>query len=210
MPIFARGWGRAGTKFVLYGVARRGAGGVVRFATMYYVQERMRRRAVFFDRDGVLNVDCGYIGSVDRFIWMAGAREAVRLANARGFLVFVVTNQSGVARGLYDEAAVRALHDHMQADLNAIGGRVDEFCYCPHLPGAARSKYALDCDCRKPKPGMICNLVARWRIDADRSLLIGDKQTDMDAAAGAGIRGEMFAGGDLAGFLAAALDAEAS
>ena len=174
------------------------------------VQERMRRPAVFFDRDGVLNVDCGYVGSVDRFVWLTGAREAVRLANVRGFLVFVVTNQSGVARGLYDEASVRALHDHMQAELGAIGGHVDEFCYCPHLPDAERSEYALDCDCRKPKPGMICNLVARWRVDADRSLLIGDKQCDMDAAAGAGVRGKMFAGGDLAAFLAAALDAEGS
>ena len=118
---------------------------------------------MFFDRDGVLNVDCGYVGSVDRFVWLTGAREAVRLANVRGFLVFVVTNQSGVARGLYDEASVRALHDHMQAELTAIGGHVDEFCYCPHLPDAERSEYALDCDCRKPKPGMICNLVARWR-----------------------------------------------
>ena len=106
----------------------------------------MRRPAVFFDRDGVLNVDSGYIGSADRFIWVTGAREAVRLANARGYLVFVVTNQSGVARGLFDEASVRALHDHMQAELSAIGGHVDEFCYCPHLPDAARSEYALDCD----------------------------------------------------------------
>ena len=174
------------------------------------VQESMRRPAVFFDRDGVLNVDSGYIGSVDQFVWRTGAREAVRLANARGFLVFVVTNQSGVARGLYDEASVRALHEHMQAELGAIGGHVDEFRYCPHLPDAERREYALDCDCRKPKPGMIRHLVARWRVDMDRSLMIGDKQSDMDAAAGAGVRGKMFAGGDLAAFLAAALDAEAS
>jgi D-glycero-D-manno-heptose 1,7-bisphosphate phosphatase len=190
-----------------FGAGRRSLARVVKVDK---VQERMKRPAMFFDRDGVLNVDCGYIGGADRFVWMAGAREAVRLANARGFLVFVVTNQSGVARGLYDEAAVCALHDHMQAELSGVGAHVDEFCYCPHLPNAARREYAVDCDCRKPKPGMICNLVARWEVDADRSLVIGDKQSDMDAAAGAGIRGKMFSGGDLAAFVAATLDAEAS
>ena len=154
-----------------FGAGRRSLARVVKVDK---VQERMKRPAMFFDRDGVLNVDCGYIGGADRFVWMAGAREAVRLANVRGFLVFVVTNQSGVARGLYDEAAVCALHDHMQAELSGVGAHVDEFCYCPHLPNAARREYAVDCDCRKPKPGMICNLVARWEVDADRSLVIGD------------------------------------
>ena len=147
---FARG----GARQVRYSYcsAGRGAAAAYGVATVGDVQARVKRPAVFFDRDGVLNVDCGYIGSADRFIWVAGAREAVQVANARGYLVFVVTNQSGVARGLFDEASVRALHDHMQAELNAFGGHVDEFCYCPHLPDAARSdmRWIANAESRSP------------------------------------------------------------
>lgn len=148
-----------------------------------------RRGAVFFDRDGVLNLDHGYTYDIATFQWAPGAREAVRLANARGLYAFVVTNQSGVARGLYTEADVRRLHAHMQADLAGIGAHIDDFRFCPHHVDAKVAAYSCDCAWRKPAPGMILDLLAHWRIDRERSLLIGDKDSDLAAAAAAGVRG---------------------
>ena len=148
----------------------------------------IRRGAVFFDRDGVLNVDHGYTHDVATFEWAPGARAAVRLANERGLYVFVVTNQSGVARGLYTEADVRRLHAHMQRDLREIGAHIDDFRFCPHHLDARVAAYARDCDWRKPKPGMILDLLAHWPVDLASSRLIGDKDSDLSAAAAAGVR----------------------
>lgn len=156
------------------------------------------RPALFFDRDGVLNQDAGYVHRPDQFRWIEGAVEAVRAVNDAGWLAFVVTNQSGVARGYFDEAAVVRLHDWMNGELRARGAHIDEFRYCPHHVvenGVAR--YAVACDCRKPKPGMILDLLRSWPIDRAASMLIGDKQTDLEAARAAGIRATLFDGGDL-------------
>ena len=147
-----------------------------------------RRGAVFFDRDGVLNIDRGYTYDIATFAWAPGAREAVRLANARGLYVFVVTNQSGVARGLYTEEDVRRLHLHMQNDLREIAAHIDDFRFCPHHPDAMVAAYAKDCGWRKPRPGMIHDLLAYWPVDLERSLLIGDKDSDLEAATAAGVR----------------------
>ncbi len=159
--------------------------------------------AVFFDRDGVLNVDRRYVHRPEDFEWVAGAREAVRRFNEAGWLVFVVTNQSGVARGYYGEGEVRALHDWMSGELALIGARVDEFAYCPHHPQAPVERYRLACDCRKPAPGMLLELMRRWPIDAARSLLIGDNPHDVEAARAAGVEGLLFQGGDLLAFIEA-------
>ena len=101
----------------------------------------LRRRALFLDRDGVINVDHGYVGTRDRFEWMAGAREAIRDATDAGWHVFVVTNQSGVARGHYDEAAVVALHDWMTDEVRRAGGTIDDIRYCPFHPEAVVPAY---------------------------------------------------------------------
>ncbi len=163
------------------------------------------RPAVFFDRDGVLNHDLGYVSDRTRFRWIDGAIEGIRAANTLGALAFVVTNQSGVARGLYDEAAVLALHETIRADLLAHSARLDDIRYCPHLPDAKVAAYRLTCPCRKPAPGMILDLMRRWPVDPLRSVLIGDKESDMEAARRAGVRGMLYQGGPLADVVAEAL-----
>lgn len=160
------------------------------------------RPAVFFDRDGVLNEDVGYAHRPDQITWVAGAREAIRACNDAGALVFVVTNQSGVARGYYGEADVAILHRWMQDELAKVGAHVDAFAHCPHHPDGTVAEFARACDCRKPEPGMIRSLLARWPVDVATSILVGDKETDIEAARRAGIAGLLFAGGDLRDFLA--------
>ncbi|WP_414644246.1 D-glycero-alpha-D-manno-heptose-1,7-bisphosphate 7-phosphatase [Bosea sp. (in: a-proteobacteria)] len=159
------------------------------------------RRAVFFDRDGVLNIDHGYVGRIEQFEWMPGAKAAIARLNKLGYLVFVVTNQSGVARGYYSEDDVATLHGHMAAELAAIGGRIDAFHYCPFLPGATVARYDRDSPLRKPAPGMLLELIARFGICRETSFMIGDRQSDMEAASGAGIEGLLFDGGDLDAFV---------
>lgn len=165
------------------------------------------RRAAFLDRDGVLNVDDGYVGSVERLRWIPGAREAVARLNEAGYLVFVVTNQSGVARGFYGEADVVGLHSEMARQIAEFGGKVADFAYCPHHPESADSRYAMACQCRKPEPGMILGLMATHGIEPSGSLMIGDKDSDLEAARRAGIAGWLFTGGSLLSFVDEVLSA---
>lgn len=159
------------------------------------------RPAVFFDRDGVLNVDKGYLYRTADFEWTPGAQEAIRQLKALGYLVFVVTNQSGVARGYYTEADVTALHAWMNVELAKVGAHIDRFYYCPHLAAATVENYRLDCHCRKPMPGMIVQAFGEWEVDRERSFLVGDKTSDVEAAEAAGIRGMLFTGGNLNDFI---------
>jgi D,D-heptose 1,7-bisphosphate phosphatase len=161
----------------------------------------LRRPALFLDRDGVLNVDHGWVGTRERFEWVPHAREAIALATARGWHVFVVTNQSGVARGHYDEAAVQALHAWMADEVRAAGGTIDDLRYCPFHPEAPLAQYRRDSDWRKPAPGMILDLMRAWRLDPARCVLVGDNPSDVAAATAAGIAGHLFPGGDLAEFV---------
>ncbi|MGY4615542.1 D-glycero-D-manno-heptose 1,7-bisphosphate phosphatase [Bradyrhizobium sp. USDA 4472] len=161
----------------------------------------MTRPAVFFDRDGVLNEDDGYAFEPSKIRWVKRAIEAVRAVNQSGYFAFVVTNQSGVARGFYQEQQVRAVHDWMADQLAAVGARIDEFAYCPHHPEGTVAKYRQTCTCRKPQPGMIHELAKRHYVDLRRSSMIGDKQSDLDAAEAAGISGHMFRRPDLKAFI---------
>lgn len=159
------------------------------------------RPAAFLDRDGILNHDTGYIHRAADFIWVDGAIDAVRRLNERDYLVFVVTNQAGIARGLYGETDVLALHDWVNAQLAISNARIDAFYFCPHHPTEGTPAYRITCECRKPAPGMLLRAMREWPVDRTRSFLIGDRQTDLDAAAAAGISGHLFSGGNLLPFV---------
>ena len=136
----------------------------------------------------------------ERFEWMPGAREAIRAATDAGWHVFVVTNQAGVARGHYDEAAVTRLHAWMTDEVRRAGGTIDDIRYCPFHPDADVPAYRRVSDWRKPAPGMLLDLMRAWELDPARCVLVGDQPTDMAAAEAAGIRGIRFPGGNLARF----------
>lgn len=160
-----------------------------------------RRPAAFLDRDGVLNVDHGYVHKIDDLAWIDGAEQAVKALNDAGHYVFVVTNQAGVARGYYGREDVHVLHRHMNEHLRRIGAHIDAFEYCPFHPDGCVADYALPSSRRKPEPGMLLDLMAQWPVDVDRSFLVGDKPTDLEAARAAGVRGVLFSGGNLLEFL---------
>jgi D-glycero-D-manno-heptose 1,7-bisphosphate phosphatase len=158
------------------------------------------RRALFLDRDGVINIDHGWVGTRDRFDFIPGAIETIRAATAAGWLVFVATNQSGIARGLYTEADFQALTAWMIGEIAAKGGRIDDLRHCPYHPEAVIPAYRKHSDRRKPAPGMLLDLLAKWQLDPADCLLIGDQPTDLAAATAAGIAGHLFPGGNLADF----------
>ncbi len=166
----------------------------------------LRRPALLLDRDGVLNRDHGYVGSWARWEWISGAVAAVRQATAQGWQVFVVTNQSGVARGLFSEADVAELHRQMIAALRAAGGTVDDIRVCPFHPDGTVRRYRRESDWRKPAPGMLLDLMRAWELDRARCMLIGDQPRDLAAAQAAGVAGHLFSGGDLGEFVQALLD----
>ena len=164
------------------------------------------RPAVFLDRDGVLNEDAGFVHLPEQVRWVRGAAAAVARFTGAGLRVFVVTNQSGVARGLYGTAEVEALHRWMGAEIARGGGRIDDWRYAPHHPEAVEARWRHpDHPWRKPNGGMLEDLMARWPTDRRRSLLIGDQPRDVAAAEAAGVEGRLFPGGDLDAFAAALL-----
>lgn len=161
----------------------------------------MKHKAIFFDRDGVLNTDKGYLYKIEDLEWVEGALQALAYAREQGYLVFVVTNQSGIARGYYTVQDMQKLHEYMQKVAQKNGGRIEKIYYCPHLKEGTVAEYAIDCDCRKPKPGLILKACKEYDIDLEASLLIGDKQRDVESAEAAGIKGYLFEQGSLLDFV---------
>ncbi|MCH4179115.1 MAG: HAD family hydrolase [Megasphaera sp.] len=159
------------------------------------------RKAAFFDRDGVLNVDKGYVGHWRDFQWIPGAKEALADLTAQGYAIIVITNQSGVARGYYTEQDVRDVHQHMCADAQQTGGLITAVYYCPYLEGAAVARYDRKSDWRKPAPGMILQAVKEHDIDISQSFMIGDMPRDVECGRNAGMDGYQFRGGRLDTFI---------
>ncbi len=158
------------------------------------------KRAIFIDRDGTLNEEVGYLRRLDDLRLCAGAAAAVRRINQAGWLAIVLTNQSGVARGLFPESFLAEVHGELQRQLAVEGAQVDAFYYCPHLAagvgeresggaGEASSRYRIECDCRKPKPGLIERAAADFEIEVARSFVIGDRYRDVEMAHAAGTQG---------------------
>ena len=161
----------------------------------------MKLKAAFFDRDGVLNVDKSYLYKIEDLEWIDGAKEALTYLTQQGYTVFVVTNQSGIARGYYTVDDMNRLHNYMAQQVAAAGGKIEKFYYCPHLPEGKIAEYAVECDCRKPKPGLILRAFEEYNIDKDAAFLIGDKPRDVESAEAAGIKGYLFSGGNLLNFV---------
>ena len=172
------------------------------------LQELRGRRALFLDRDGVINADHGHVGSRQRFEWTVGALDAIRHATTSGWHVFIVTNQSGVGRGFFDEAAVTGLLDWIADEARRHGGTIDDARHCPFHPHATVAAYRALSDWRKPAPGMLLDLIRAWELDPARCVMIGDRPTDIQAAIAAGIAGHLFPGGNLLSFLRPILDEE--
>ena len=158
------------------------------------------RPALFLDRDGVINIDRGYVHRIEDFEWVEGAQDCIKAFNARNWWVFVVTNQSGIARGLYQESEMHELHTHMTAELGRNGGHIDQIYYCPFHENGTVEPYIKDSFDRKPKPGMLMQAMGDFPVKREASFLIGDKQTDIQAAHAAGVGGFLFSGGNLAIF----------
>ena len=144
--------------------------------------------AVFLDRDGVINVDHGYVSTWEQFEFLPGASEALRELQDAGYLLIVVSNQSGIGRGYYSERDLHTLNQAIAEHLDStLGVTLSGFYHCPHHPTEAEGEFRQQCDCRKPAPGMIQQAVLDHGIDVKTSLLVGDKDSDIEAGRAAGV-----------------------
>lgn len=149
----------------------------------------MSHPAVFLDRDGTLLEEAGYLDRLDRLVFFPYSVDAVRLLNRANFPVVIVTNQAGIARGIFKEAFVAEAHEYITARLSAGGARVDGFYYCPHHPEAVIEQYRKSCECRKPQPGLLRQAATDLDLALDRSFVVGDRWHDLEAGQRVGARG---------------------
>jgi len=146
------------------------------------------RTAAFIDRDGVINAELGYVGHPEDFHLLPYAVDGLTRLAEHGYALVVVTNQAGIAKGIYDEAAYESLTSHMVALLQAHGVQLAAIYHCPHHPHGSVARYAIECDCRKPAPGMLLRAAADLGLDLARSVLVGDKPSDTAAGRAAGVQ----------------------
>ena len=144
------------------------------------------RPAIFLDRDGVIIEDSHYVSSTQEVRLIPGSADAIAALNAAGWVVVVVTNQSGVARGMFTTETVEAVHAHIAELLAARGAKVDAFHYCPHHIDGEVEEFRGDCECRKPKPGMLLRAATELGLDLERSWIVGDRPSDLQAGAAVG------------------------
>lgn len=144
--------------------------------------------AVFIDRDGTISEEVGYVNHVSRYRVFPFAAEAIRALNEAGWLAVLVTNQAGVARGYFEEEMIGRVHGLLAGELGKSGARLDAVYYCPHHPSVGEPPYRLDCDCRKPRPGLIRRAADELGIDLTRSWMVGDRYSDTELARNAGVR----------------------
>ena len=149
----------------------------------------MKKPAVFMDRDGTINEQMGYVNHVNRFKILPGVPQAIRLLNRHGFLALVISNQSGVARGYYPLDLVKTLHHLLLTRVKEKKGNIDGIFFCPHHPGGSVPEFSRDCNCRKPKTGLIEQACNSFEIDLQRSFVVGDMCTDIELAHRAGLSG---------------------
>jgi D,D-heptose 1,7-bisphosphate phosphatase len=175
------------------------------------IPSKLHRPAIFFDRDGVLNFDEGYTHRVEDLKWLPGAKQSILAANEAGYLAIVVTNQAGIARGLYSEEDMHAFHQAMQDQLYEIGAHIDAFYFCPfHKDGLVAAYTQPNHPDRKPNPGMIVRAMTDWRIRREGSFMVGDRDHDVQAASAANIPGYLYDGGDLEGMIVKLLQSHRS
>jgi D,D-heptose 1,7-bisphosphate phosphatase len=148
-----------------------------------------RTAAVFLDRDGTINEEVGYLDRLEKLRIFPAAFDAIRLINRSGMKTVVISNQSGVARGYFDEAFVETVHAGIQSLMQEQGARIDGFYWCPHHPTEGKEPYRTACACRKPEPGLIIRAAQELGIDLDRSYMVGDMLKDIEAGRRAGTKG---------------------
>lgn len=146
------------------------------------------KRAVFIDRDGTLSEEVGYINHPERFRLFPYAGQAIRHLNENDWLAIVTTNQAGVARGYFAEEMIETVHQAMRDGLQRAGARLDAIYYCAHHPSVGDPPYRLECDCRKPKPGLIKRAASDFDIDLNSSWMVGDRYSDIQLARNAGVK----------------------
>ncbi|QCP50768.1 HAD family hydrolase [Trinickia violacea] len=154
------------------------------------------KRALFLDRDGVINVDIGYLHRPGDCVFLPGIFELVRNARQAGYDVFVVTNQAGIARGYYSEQTFAEFTAWMLEKFAAEGAPITQVYHCPHHPTAGIGEYKRECECRKPAPGMLLRAVAEHAVDVNASVMVGDSVSDMEAAKAAGVKHRFLIGGE--------------
>jgi D-glycero-D-manno-heptose 1,7-bisphosphate phosphatase len=151
----------------------------------------VKRPAVFIDRDGTINEQMGYINHVSRFVLLPGTAEGIRLLNRHQYLAIIVSNQSGVARGYFPMELIDRVHAHMKDLLAKEGANIDGIFFCPHYPRGIVPEYSVECDCRKPRIGLVQKACEKFDIDMKNSYVIGDRCSDIELAERSNLQGIM-------------------